>query len=66
MRECSVNERLCQKCGESGHLREACKKEDACRNCKMKGSKCDHLVLSVECPEYVRMLNRKRMRISDD
>lgn len=66
MRECSMTERLCQKCGETGHLRDKCKKECVCRNCRMKGKDASHSVLSVECPEYVRMLMRERIRISDD
>ncbi|CAK9834361.1 Uncharacterized 50 kDa protein in type I retrotransposable element R1DM [Anthophora retusa] len=66
MRECSMKDRLCQQCGESGHLKNECKKERACRNCKMKGSKHDHSVMSEECPEYVRMSERERSRISDD
>ncbi|CAK9834510.1 Uncharacterized 50 kDa protein in type I retrotransposable element R1DM [Anthophora retusa] len=66
MRECSVKDRLCQQCGESGHLRNDCKKERMCRNCKMKGSKCDHSVMSVECPEYVRVAEREKARISDE
>ncbi|KAK2574828.1 hypothetical protein KPH14_012922 [Odynerus spinipes] len=66
MRECSVKERLCQRCGESGHLVKECKKQNECRNCKVRGGKCDHSVLSNECPEYVRALGRERARINDD
>ncbi|CAK9816194.1 Uncharacterized 50 kDa protein in type I retrotransposable element R1DM [Anthophora plagiata] len=66
MRECSVKDRLCQQCGESGHLRSECKKERMCRNCKLKGAKCDHSVMSDECPEFLRMAERERVRISDD
>ena len=39
MRECSIKERLCERCGESGHLRDKCKNECACRNCKLRGRK---------------------------
>ncbi|KAK2574694.1 hypothetical protein KPH14_012939 [Odynerus spinipes] len=66
MRECGVKERLCQQCGEPGHMRNACKNACVCRNCKMKGMNCDHSVMSVECPEYKRMLEREQMRISDE
>ncbi|CAK9796337.1 Uncharacterized 50 kDa protein in type I retrotransposable element R1DM [Anthophora quadrimaculata] len=66
MRECSMKDRLCQQCGESGHVRSECKKERMCRNCKMKGLKCDHSVMWDECPEYVRMAEREKLRISDD
>ena len=66
MRECTMKERLCENCGESGHLKDKCKSVSVCRNCKLRGKKCDHSVLSAECPEYVRMLVRERARISDD
>lgn len=51
MKECSEKERLCQKCGQSGHIMKECKRESACRNCKIRGDRCDHSVLSEECPE---------------
>ena len=59
MRECSVDGRLC----ESGHLKEKYKSASLCQNCRMKGKKCDHSVLSTECPEYVRMLERESATI---
>ena len=65
MRECSVKERLCERCGESGHLRDKCKSACVCRNCKMRGRKADHSVMSQECPEYVRMIERERARVND-
>lgn len=66
MRECGMKERLCQKCCEEGHLMRDCKKETVCRNCKMKGSKCDHSILSDVCPEYLRILEREKLRISHE
>lgn len=66
MRECSVKERLCEKCGESGHLKDKCRSACVCRNCKMKGRDANHSVLSCDCPDYVRMLEREKARISDD
>lgn len=66
MKECSVDGRLCEKCGESGHLKEGCKNACICRNCKNKGRKCDHSVLATDCPEYVKMLDREKARVSDD
>lgn len=62
-RECKEKESVCQKCGECGHLRFACKKSECCRNCKIKGKRSDHSVMSQECPEYVRMVARERERI---
>ena len=35
MRECNIKERLCERCGESGHLRDWCKNACICRNCKL-------------------------------
>jgi len=66
MRECMEKERLCQKCGMSGHMVRECKNIFACRNCKVKESKCDHSVLSEECPEYRRALEREKARVNDD
>ena len=66
MRECSVESRLCERCGETGHLEEKCKNECVCRNCKLEGKKCDHLVLSTEFPDYVRILEREKARVSDE
>lgn len=66
VRECNMKERLCEKCGETGHLKERCKNECVRRNGKQKGRKCDHPVMSLECPEYVRMAERERLCISDD
>lgn len=62
-KECKEKDSVCQKCGETGHLKSACKKSECCRNCKIKANKCDHSVTSLECPEYVRMVERERMRI---
>ena len=66
MRECNGEKRLCEKCGETGHLKDKCKNASVCRNCRLSGKKSDHSVLFVECPEYVRMLERERLRISED
>ncbi|CAL1672364.1 unnamed protein product [Lasius platythorax] len=66
MRECGEKERLCQKCGQNGHIMKDCKRECVCRNCKLRGSKCDHSVLSEECPEYIRALARERARVNDE
>lgn len=66
MRECSVVGRLCVRCEENGHLKEKCKSACVFRTCRMKGKECDHSVLSTECPEYVRMLEREEARFSDD
>lgn len=66
MHECKAKERLCQKCGESGDLRDACKTIEVCRNCKVKGQDSSHSVLSPECPECVRMYAREKACISND
>ena len=66
MRECNVENRLCEKCGDAGHLKDKCKNASVCRNCRLSGKKSDHSVLSVECPEYVRMLERERLRNGED
>lgn len=66
MRECGMKERLCQKCCEEGHLMRDCKKESVCRNCKVKGSRCDHSILSDVCPEFLRILEREKLRISHE
>lgn len=66
MKECSVDDKLCEMCGESGHLKDKFKSACFCRNCKLKGRNCDHSILSTECPEYVRMLKREKARRSDD
>ena len=66
MREYSVEGRLCQRCGESGHLKEMCRSVCVCRNCKIKGKRCDQSVLSTDCPEYVRMLDREKARVNED
>ena len=65
MRDCNVENRLCEKCGHTGHLKDNGKNASVCRNCRLSGKKSDHSVLSVECPEYVRMLERERWRISE-
>lgn len=65
MRECAEKERLCQKCGESGHQMKECKKECVCRNCKIRGGEWSHSVMSVECPVYVKALDKERKRVSD-
>ena len=65
MRECSVKERLCERCGESGHLRDKCKSACVCRNCKLRGRKADHSLMSQECPKYVRMIERERAQVND-
>ena len=66
MRECNVENKLCGKGGDTGHLKDKCKNASVCRNCRLRGKKSDHSVLSVECPEYVRMLERERLRTSED
>ena len=58
MRECIVKEPLCERCGESGHSRDKCKNACVCRNCKLHGRKSDHSVMSQECAEYIRMIER--------
>lgn len=63
MKDCRMKERVCLRCGEGGHLSKDCKKLECCRNCRIKGMNGDHSVLSVECPEYRRMLERERERI---
>ena len=65
MRQCKVKNRLCEKCGDTGHLKDNGKNASVCRNCRLSGKKSDHSVLSVECPENVRMLERERWRISE-
>lgn len=65
MRECGVKERLCQRCCGSGHLIKDCKKESMCGNCKARGKKCDHSVMSNKCPEFVRLLERERLRVNN-
>jgi len=66
MKQCSEKERLCQKCGCAGHIMRECKKKSECRNCRIKGCKCDHSVLSEVCPEYGRALEREKARINDE
>lgn len=66
MKECSVDGTLCARCGEHGHLKDKCKNACVCRNCKTKGRKYDNSVLPPECPEYVRMIEREKARVSDD
>ena len=66
MRECNVENRLREKSGDSGHLKDKCKNATVCRNCRLRRKKCYHSVLSVECPEYVRMQERDRFRIGED
>lgn len=66
MRECSEKERLCQRCGQGGHMMKECRKDRVCRNCKMRGNKCDHSILSDVCPEYMRALGRERARVNDE
>lgn len=63
MKEYNVENRR-NKCGENDHLKEKCKSACLCR--RLKGRKCDYWILSAECPEYVRMLEREKMQISDD
>ena len=65
MRECSVKERLCERCGESGHLQDKCKNARVRRNCKLRGRKADHSVMSQEYPEYIRMIERERATVND-
>lgn len=60
MREYNEKERLCQKCGQSGHIMMESRKDCVCKKCKIPGNKCDHPVLSDACPEYVRALERKK------
>ena len=66
MRECRVKERICRQCGDSGHVMKDCKRPYGCRNCKMKKADDNHSVLSNECPEYMRALERMRNRISEE
>ena len=65
IRDCSVKEQLCERCGESGHLRDKCKNACVCRNCNLRGRKSDHSVTPQECPEYIRMIERERARVND-
>ena len=62
MREYSIKERLCEHCGESGHLCDKCKNSCGCRNCKLRSRKSDHSVMCQECPEYVRVIESERER----
>lgn len=63
MKECSVDDRVCERCGENDHLKEKSESVCVCRNFKLKRRRCDR---SVECPEYVRMLESEKARTSDD
>lgn len=58
--------KLCRKCGEKSHMFADCRGIECCVNCKMKGLPSEHSVLSVSCPEYVRMIERMKTRISND
>lgn len=66
MREYTEKEKLCQRCGVSGHMFKDCKRVCVCGNCKIWGNKCDHLVLSDVYPEYQRALERERSRVNDE
>ena len=61
IRECNIK-RLCKWCGESRHLCDKCKNACICRNCELRGRKSDHSVMSQECQEHVRMVERERER----
>ena len=61
-----MDARLCEKCGKSGHLKDKCKSAWIYRNYKLKGRNSDHLVLSTEYPEYIRILEREKARVNND
>lgn len=65
LRECSSKERLCHRCGEEGHLAKDCKSESKCRNCRIRGREHSHSVMSAECPEFLRVYERERMRVEN-
>lgn len=65
MCDCSMKERLCQRCSEGGHLAKDCKSESKCRNCKIIGRKHTHSIMSAECPEYVQVYERERIRVEN-
>lgn len=59
--------RLCRKCCDGDHLVVNCKKIECCDiNCKMKDLPSDLSMLSIVCPEYVRVIERMKERISND
>lgn len=64
-RDC-VREKVCRKWCESGHEERECQNRVACGMCKVnKLDKCDHSVLSEECPIFRINLDRLRKRISN-
>ena len=63
-REC-VKEKVCRKCCESGHEEKSCQRGVTCGLCKMnKLEKCDHSIMSEECPIYRINLDRLRKRMN--
>lgn len=64
LKECKEGSRLCKKCGQAGHVQNACKSDrESCRNCKVRKQDSNHSVMSTECPEYVRALERMRSTV---
>lgn len=55
--KCPIKERVCKKCGKTGHLLAACPNALSCRNCRLKSLPDGHSVISVtNCPLYKREL----------
>ncbi|XP_076182719.1 uncharacterized protein LOC143154599 [Ptiloglossa arizonensis] len=67
MRDCKSKVRVCRKCGESGHEAKDCTAtKETCKNCRERGMNDGHSVMSNECPQHVRMIERMRERIRYD
>lgn len=64
LKECKKEGRVCRNCGKMRHIQTECTAESqSCINCKERKSKHDHDVMSTECPEYQRALQRLRATI---
>lgn len=64
--ECKVADMICKKCGGPGHIAVECKvSEVSCRNCKLKNKEDKHSIMSAQCPDYIRELERVRNRTTN-
>ena len=60
--DCHFQERVCPRCCQTGHNASVCKNELFCRECNSKHMRSDHLMQSINCPDYARRLANVKAR----
>ena len=62
IKQCKFTKNVCKNCGEEGHEARICSKQAHCRNCHQKGRSATHQMMTVACPLFNEMTERRNAR----